>query len=102
MKGTAEQMTTHATAEPSPVAFAEPSTLPEMFRRAVAEYDLPDALNYKSDGEWRAISSRQFLARSETVALGLTTLGLKHGDRVAILAANSPDWTIADAACPLA
>jgi len=83
-----------------PSVFAEePKTLPELFLRSRSEYDLPDALNYKADGEWNRISSAQFVERAENVALGLYSLGLRKGDRAAILAANSPEWVLADAGC---
>ncbi len=80
----------------------EPSTLHELFLRSAAEYDLPDALNYKKDGEWQKISSKEMIERSELIALGLYSLGLRKGDRVAILAANSPEWTLTDAGCQFA
>ncbi|HTH52284.1 MAG TPA: AMP-binding protein, partial [Pyrinomonadaceae bacterium] len=97
MTGTAERSVATSAA-----TFAEPSTLPELFRRAVAEFDLPNALNYKAGGEWRPISSREFLERAERAALGLRSLGLAKGDRAAILSRNCPEWTIADAGCQLA
>src|SRR5437868_3913608 len=92
----------NAVPDASAVALPDPTTLAELFRRAAREYDLPDALNYKADGHWRPISSQDFLTRAENVALGLTAHGLETGDRVAILAPNSPEWTIADAGCQLA
>jgi long-chain acyl-CoA synthetase len=98
MTSAAERLNDSVTASP----VAEPTTLPELFRRAVAEFNRPDALNYKSNGEWCSISSREFLTRAEDVALGLVSRGLKRGDRAAILAANSPEWTIVDAGCQLA
>ena len=42
------------------------------------------------------------IARAENIALGLYSLGAHRGDRVALLAANSPDWTLTDAGCQLA
>lgn len=81
---------------------AEPTTLPELFERAAKEYALPDALNYKSDGEWKPISSAEIVERAENIALGLFSLGLRKGDRIAILAPNSPDWTLTDAGCQFA
>jgi long-chain acyl-CoA synthetase len=41
------------------------------------------------------------LERAENIALGLKALGLRKGDHAAILAANSPEWTLADAGCQL-
>jgi long-chain acyl-CoA synthetase len=83
-------------------ATLEPVTLPELFVRSLAEFDLPDALNYKENGEWKKISSAELVTRSENIALGLYSLGLRKGDRAAILAANSPEWTLADAGCQFA
>ena len=95
-----EEYTAQATALHSSVAFdEEPATLPELFLRSAAEFDLTDALNYKKDGEWLSISSRSMVERAENIALGLYSLGLRKGDRAAILAANSPEWTLADAGC---
>ena len=81
---------------------AEPRTLPELFLRSLTEYNLPDALNYKKDGEWKKISSAEMIERAENIALGLYSIGLRKGDRAAILAANSPEWTLADAGCQFA
>ncbi|HEX6125475.1 MAG TPA: long-chain fatty acid--CoA ligase [Pyrinomonadaceae bacterium] len=80
----------------------EPRTLPELFRQAVAKHNLPDALNYKRDGQWRSISSESMLRRIENIALGLHSLGLRKGDKAAILASNSPEWTLTDAGCQFA
>jgi long-chain acyl-CoA synthetase len=85
-----------------PEAEAEPATLAELFIRAAREYDLPNALNYKKDGEWRPISSERIVSRAENIALGLYSVGLRKGDRAAILAANSPVWTLTDAGCQFA
>ncbi len=85
-----------------PLTADEPKTLPELFLRSVNEYDLPDALNYKVGGEWKAISSADMVKQAENIALGLYSLGLRAGDRAAILAANSPKWTLADAGCQFA
>jgi long-chain acyl-CoA synthetase len=42
------------------------------------------------------------ISRAENIALGLYSLGLKKGDRAALLAANSPEWTLTDAGCQFA
>ena len=85
----------------SPLFPDELRTLSELFIRA-AEHDRSDALTYKRDGEWRCISSKQLLERVRNLALGLYSLGLRKGDRLALLATNSPEWTLIDAACQFA
>jgi long-chain acyl-CoA synthetase len=77
----------------------EPTTLVQMIERTVRLHDKPDLLNYKRDGAWRAISSTEMLARARAIALGLYGLGLRHGDRVALLSENCPEWTLSDLGC---
>lgn len=77
----------------------EPSTLVDVFLKAAEKYDKPDALNYKQDGDWHAIPSRELIQRARNIGLGLYELGLRRGDRIALLSANCPEWTLTDAAC---
>ncbi|MCS6873675.1 MAG: long-chain fatty acid--CoA ligase [Pyrinomonadaceae bacterium] len=90
-----------ARVERIPLFEGEPKTLGELFRQAVEKHQKSDALNYKCDGQWKKISSSEMIFRAESIALGLYSLGLQKGDRIAILAPNSPDWTLTDAACQL-
>ena len=80
----------------------KPQTLAELFLQAVENHNRADALNFKKDGKWQPISSDEMLSRIENVALGLYALGLRRGEKAAILAANSPEWTLTDAACQFA
>jgi long-chain acyl-CoA synthetase len=80
----------------------EPQTLPELFRKAVEKHPRADALSYKKEGRWHDISSAEMIRRIGNIALGLYSLGLRKGDKAAILAANSPEWTLADAGCQFA
>ena len=82
-----------------PLHAGEPQTLGELFTQAVEKCSRADALNYKKDGEWHSISSTEMIARAENIALGLYALGLRKGDKAALLAANSPEWTLTDAGC---
>ena len=86
----------------APLLADEPSTLAGLFLQAAAKHDRPDALNYKAHGEWRRISSAEMIERAGNIALGLRSLGLRAGDKAAILAPNSPHWTLTDAGCQLA
>ena len=85
-----------------PLFADEPQTLAELFLQAAAKHARKDALNYKKDGEWIAISSAEMISRAENIALGLYALGVRRGDRAAMLAANSPEWTLTDAGCQFA
>ena len=82
-----------------PLFADEPQTLGELFRQAAEKRPRPNALNYKTGGEWKAISSAEMISRSENIALGLHALGVRRNDRAALLSANSPEWTLADAGC---
>jgi long-chain acyl-CoA synthetase len=90
------QNTSHARV---PLEEGEPTTLIEMLERTVRLHKKPDLLNYKRDGAWRSISSDEMLARARSIALGLSSLGIRHGDRVALYSENCPEWTLADAGC---
>ncbi|MEO7096207.1 MAG: long-chain fatty acid--CoA ligase, partial [Polyangiales bacterium] len=78
---------------------SKPGTLSKLFFDAVARHDKPDALQYKVSGVYQPISSRALADRVRRVALGLAEIGVKAGDRVAILSENRPEWAIADYAC---
>lgn len=55
-----------------------------------------NALNHKVDGQWINISAATFVERVKNIALGLATLGIRPGDRIALLSENRPEWSIAD------
>ncbi len=56
-------------------------------------------LQFKRDGVWQALSAAEVRRRVARLSTELLRLGLAAGDRVAILAENSPEWAIADYAC---
>ena len=80
-----------------PLGPDEPGTLVEMLLRTSRLHNRPDALNYKREGAWRSISSDELVERASLIALGLSSLGLKRGDRAALLSENCPEWTLSDA-----
>ena len=70
-------------------------TLVDLFRRTVSA-EKANLLNYKRAGAWHAVSARELDQKIRATAMGLYALGVRAGDRVALLAENSPEWTIAD------
>ena len=73
-------------------------TLCDIFYRSVDTYRKAEHLKYKRDGRWLAISSDEYRAAVEELSLGLRSLGIERGDRVAILSENRPEWAFADLA----
>src|SRR2546423_2139971 len=73
-----------------------PGTFNKLFFDAVSEYNRPDALQVKSGGPSKRISHSEVASRVRRAARGLQALGIKRGDRVAILSENRPEWAIAD------
>ncbi|MBA3766696.1 MAG: long-chain fatty acid--CoA ligase [Acidobacteria bacterium] len=75
-----------------------PTTLPKLCLAAIRQYGKADALNHKRGGEWINISAETFIERVRAIALGLAALGIRAGDRVALLSENRPEWSITDLA----
>jgi long-chain acyl-CoA synthetase len=73
-------------------------TLCDIFYYSVDTYRKSEHLKVKRGGEWRAISSAEFLSAVEELSMGLRALGVEKGDRVAILCENRPEWAYADLA----
>jgi long-chain acyl-CoA synthetase len=77
-----------------------PQTLNQLFFSAMDRFaQRPVVMRVKRDGAWVDLSYRQLLDRVQGLSLGLGELGVRPGDRVAILAENRPEWAIADYAC---
>jgi long-chain acyl-CoA synthetase len=81
-----------------PVSAPGYSSVPSLCLAATLKYGKPDALNHKIGGEWINFSAETFVERVRHVALGLAALGIKRGDRVALLSENRPEWSITDLA----
>ncbi|HUQ48020.1 MAG TPA: long-chain fatty acid--CoA ligase [Gemmatimonadaceae bacterium] len=77
----------------------KPGTLNELFFKSIEKFDRPDALQFNHNGKYRPVSHREVAMRVQRTALGLGTLGINKGDRVAILSENRPEWAISDYAC---
>src|SRR5262249_44334337 len=56
---------------------------------------LPDTAGH---GRWESLSSERARADVESLALGLAALGVRRGDRVALLSENRYEWAVTDLA----
>ncbi len=61
-------------------------------------YPQDDALAAKENGQWRKYSTKECLDIIQKFSLGLMALGVKKGDKIAIVSNNRPEWIFTDQA----
>jgi long-chain acyl-CoA synthetase len=74
----------------------EPGTINELFTQAIRQRADKVLMRYKRNKAWHDLTGAQIDERVRNVALGLRQMGVEPGDRVALLAESSPEWSIAD------
>jgi long-chain acyl-CoA synthetase len=70
-------------------------TLNDIYSLTISK-ERPAAMKYKKGGRWVDISSAELRDQVRWFSTGLRSLGVKTGDRVAILSENRPEWAFAD------
>ena len=76
-------------------------TITEVYRFLTEEYGKTvdkDLLRYKFDNKYTGVSYSKFKEETDAFAFGLTSLGIKREDKVAIMAENRPEWVYTDMA----
>ena len=73
-----------------------PGDLVDAFRRSVARRGAGPALRAGADGDW--ISWKEWEARAEDAARAFAALGVRRGDRVALMLRNRPEFHVLDIA----
>ena len=73
----------------------EPKTLNDIYAVTVS-IDRPAIMKYKSGDRWIDVTVPEFRDSVRGLAYALHEMGVKAGDRVAILSENRPEWTISD------
>jgi len=76
-------------------------TIPDLYNHLVEEHGPKAeraAFRQKIDGVYTDISFKQFKEETETLAMGLASLGVKRGDKIAIIGENRPEWVYSDMA----
>jgi long-chain acyl-CoA synthetase len=68
----------------------------DILTKQIANFPKADALAGKINGQYQPLSSQQVQDQANLVSLGLLKLGLKKGDKVAIISMNRPEWLLAD------
>jgi len=73
-------------------------TLIRLFLDTVATWHKPAQFLRRGEQGWEAISADRALADVESLGLGLRHLGIRRGDRVALISENRYEWVVADLA----
>jgi long-chain acyl-CoA synthetase len=73
-------------------------TLAQILEQQARRYDSRVFLRDKFNKRWRDHSWQSVADRAARLRAGLAAMGIKQGDRVAILCDNSPEWVIVDMA----
>ncbi len=72
------------------------TTLPRMVFDRARHFNDRTALRYRDQGSYKDISWSQMADKVQLFARGLLALGVRRGDRIGIMAPNSPEWVYAD------
>jgi len=75
-----------------------PQTIPHFCLESFRRNSKPDALNHKIQDVWQYLSGAEVIEKVKRIALGLSSLGVKAGDRIAIISENRPEWSLTDLA----
>jgi long-chain acyl-CoA synthetase len=73
-------------------------TLPKLLVRNAWRWPERVALREKEFGIWQSFTWRQYCDHVRDFALGLASLGMKRGDRLAIIGNNRPEWVWSEVA----
>jgi len=75
-----------------------PQTIPHFCFESFRRHNKRDALAYKLDDVWTYLNGNDVIARVKRIAMGLAAMGVKAGDRIAIISENRPEWSFVDLA----
>lgn len=75
-----------------------PQTIPHFCIESFGVHNKADALSFKIDDVWHRISGSDAIERIRRIALGLSRMGVKAGDRIGIISENRPEWSFTDLA----
>jgi long-chain acyl-CoA synthetase len=75
------------------------TTLVEMFERSVAAFGASPLFGVKRGTQWSWITYGEVGRRVDALRGGLAGLGVKRGDRVAIISNNRVEWAVSAYAC---
>ncbi|MDG2194648.1 MAG: AMP-dependent synthetase/ligase [Polaribacter sp.] len=61
------------------------------------KHNLPKAFTSFNNGEWKSISSQEYVDQANTISRGLLRLGVNKNDKIAIIStSNRTEWNVCD------
>jgi long-chain acyl-CoA synthetase len=78
---------------------AKYETLVDIYTDALKTFPDQPLFGTKNGGQWTWMTYLEFGRKTDAFRAGLASLGVKKGDRVAIIANNRPEWAVAAYAC---
>lgn len=74
-----------------------PPRLFDLLPRYIEKYGYKDNLFAgKVNGQWVKYDGKKFYEITNSISYGLLKLGVKKGDRIALIATNAPEWNMID------
>lgn len=68
----------------------------DLARRQIELYPNLPMFGHKKDGQWRYLSTQEFLIEVDKLSLGLLELGVVAGEKVGLIADSSVEWHMMD------
>src|SRR5947199_270855 len=75
-----------------------PKNLAQVFQVTVERQRHRPCFRFRENERWRTLSWNEAFDKVLALALGLVALGVRRGDRVAILSGTCVEWTLCDLA----
>lgn len=79
-----------------PLAAVAANTIPRIFFGAIDQRPTDRAMLHRRGSEWVPISTHEVARKVEQLAAALAMLGVRRGERVALISENRPEWAITD------
>jgi long-chain acyl-CoA synthetase len=73
-------------------------TVPQFMLESLLRFRNPKAWGHKVQDAWEHFSYTEIIEKIKKITFGLSEIGIKAGDRVAIISENRPEWCFADLA----
>src|SRR3990167_4376258 len=72
--------------------------LSDFYYHALKNQPKADAFTQKENGKWVSLSSQELIDKAILFSKGLLDLGVKKGDRIAVISNNRIEWHLTDLA----